>query len=140
MELYEFIQSPAVTCTAETTLAETARLMEQHNVGSVIVVDRRGAVIGMVTDRDLALRGMAAEREPQTPVTEIMTKTVTSLRDDADVFDAAQEMETSACRRLPVTGADGALKGVIALDDLMVFFTRQADHLAHVVAAEIAGQ
>jgi signal-transduction protein with cAMP-binding, CBS, and nucleotidyltransferase domain len=138
MELYEFIHSPAVTCSAETTLAETARLMEQHNVGSVIVVGSDGGVVGMITDRDLALRGMAQQREPQTPVAEIMTPNVSSIREDADVFDAAREMAISACRRLPVVGVDGTLKGIVALDDLMVLFTRQADDLAHVVAAEMA--
>jgi signal-transduction protein with cAMP-binding, CBS, and nucleotidyltransferase domain len=139
MELYEFIHAPAVTCSPDTTLAETARLMEQHNVGSVIVVGSDGAVMGMITDRDLAMRGMARQREPQTPVAEIMTANVSSIREDADVFDAAREMATSGCRRLPVVGVDGTLKGIVALDDLMVLFTRQADNLAHVVAAEIAG-
>lgn len=138
MELYGFVRSPAITCSPETSLADTARLMEQHNVGSVVVVGGDGAVVGIVTDRDLALRGLAHERAPGTPVSEIMTPEVRVIREDADVFEAARDMAMTTCRRLPVIGADGTLKGIVALDDLIMLFTRQVDDLAKVVAAESA--
>lgn len=139
MNLREFTHSPAVTCTQDTTIAEAARTMEQHNVGSIIVVDERGGLVGIATDRDIAIRGMAAELTPSTPVAEIMTRNVVSLREDADLFDAGRTMATAGCRRLPVIGADGALAGVVSLDDLMLLFARQTDGLAAAVASETTG-
>ncbi len=138
MDLREFIHSPAVTCRPDTSMSEAAGQMEKYNVGSVIVTDTNGGVVGILTDRDIAIRGVAAERQPRTPVVEVMTKNVIWLREDADVFDAAKQMANVACRRLPVMGADGTLKGVVALDDLMLLFARQTDNLASTVAAESA--
>lgn len=137
MELIEFVHSPAVTCTEDTSLADAARRMESYNIGS-IVVEKDGQITGIVTDRDLALRGVAKERAPETPVAEIMTRSVVSLQEDADVFDAARQMASAGCRRLPVIGTDGALKGVVALDELMLLFTRHADNLAAAISSEIA--
>ena len=138
MELRGFIHSPAVTCTPDTSLAEAAHEMAMRNVGSIIVLDDEGTVDGILTDRDIALRGMGNRREPDTPVAEIMTTDVVTLEEDASVFDAAAAMATSACRRLPVLGTDDTLKGVVALDDLMQLFAHQTDTLAQVVAREAA--
>jgi CBS domain-containing protein len=134
MNLHEFIHSPAITCTPATTLADAAAEMDRYNVGSLVVIDVGDQITGILTDRDLVVRGMAKRREPDTPVREVMTPNVVSLREDADPFDAAHQMATSGCRRLPVVGIDGALRGVIALDDLMILFARQTDELAHAVA------
>lgn len=138
MELREFVHAPAVTAAPSATAGDVARLMEHHNVGSVIVVDEHGVVVGIVTDRDLAVRAVAAERGAGTPVTEVMTRNVVTLREDASVFDAATAMASSSCRRLPIVGANRALLGVVALDDLVMLFARQTDNLAQAVAAESA--
>lgn len=138
MHLYEFLQTPGITCSPDTTLATVAGLMERHEVGSVVVVDEDGQLAGIVTDRDVAIRGMGRRREPDTPVYEIMTRNVVFLREDADLFAAATEMATAGCRRMPVLDMDGNMKGVVALDDLLTIFARQTDKLAEVAAAEIA--
>jgi CBS domain-containing protein len=139
MNLQEFTQTPAITCSPETSLAEVASLMERRDVGSIVVLDERGALAGIVTDRDLAVRGLAHGRVGDTRVAEIMTPNVIFLREDADVFAAATEMATAGCRRMPVLDLHGHLTGVIALDDLLTMFARQTDKLAGVVAAEMAG-
>lgn len=137
MKLQEFL-TPAVTCRPETSLLEAAGSMETENVGSIVVLDHVGQVVGIVTDRDLALRGLGRERLPSTPVAEVMTRDVVLIREDADLFDASQQMASAECRRLPVVGLDGTLRGVVTLDDLMVIFAHQTDSLANAVAAEIA--
>ena len=136
MNLHEFIHSPAVTCSPEASLSDVAEEMARYNVGSVVTVDPDGHVAGIVTDRDLAIRGMAKRLDPDSPVKEIMSTKVVALNENADLFDAASQMAESGCRRLPVVGADGLLKGVISLDDLMIVFARQTDDLAHAVASE----
>lgn len=137
MNLQEHL-TPAVTCGPEMTLMSVAALMESRNVGSVVVLDALGRVVGIVTDRDIALRGMGQERQPSTPVSEVMTHDVVLLREDADLFDAARQMAAAECRRLPVVALDGSLKGVVTLDDLMVLFAHQTDSLASAIAAEMA--
>ena len=138
MDLHEFIHAPAVTCSPELSLAEAATLMDLWKVGSVIVVDSGARVVGIITDRDIAIRGVANHHTPETPVWEMMTKSVATVSEDASLFDAAQQMAEAGCRRLPVVAADGTLKGIVALDDLMVLFARQTDNLAHAVAFESA--
>jgi signal-transduction protein with cAMP-binding, CBS, and nucleotidyltransferase domain len=140
MILDEIIHTPGITCREDTSLAEVAREMDEHRVGSIVVVDAKGDIAGIVTDRDVTLRGMAKERDPRSPVREIMTRNVVSIQDDADVFDAARQMAESGCRRLPVIGVDGKLKGVVALDDLIVLFTRHADDLTRAVAGEFTNR
>jgi len=137
MNLHEFMHTPAVTCSRRATLAEVAGLMERHDVGSVVIVDDDKAPAGIVTDRDLALRGLGRRREPDTPVAEIMTAKVVFLREDTDVFAAATEMATAGCRRLPVLDMDGRVAGVVSLDDLLTLFARQTDKLAEAVMAEM---
>ena len=134
MQLREFIHIPAITCPAETALWAVAKLMEADNVGSVVVKGTDGHIVGIVTDRDLALRGLGNQMDPNTPVDQIMTRNVISIGEDADVFEAAGQMATSGCRRLPVLDTDGNVKGIVALDDLTVLFTHQAEHLAQAVS------
>ncbi|MGB8652155.1 MAG: CBS domain-containing protein [Mycobacteriales bacterium] len=137
MELRDVV-STAVSCRPETTLAEAARQMDDEGVGSVVVVDGIGNVVGIVTDRDITVRGMAADRPPTTPVKQVMTSDVVLVREDSDLFEAARQMAAAECRRLPVVGSDGALVGVVTLDDLMLLFAHQTDSLASVIAAETA--
>jgi len=137
MNLHEFMHTPAITCTRHATLSEVAQLMERNDVGSIVVVGDDDAPIGMVTDRDVALRGVARRREPDTPIEEIMTKKVVFLRADTNVFAAATEMATAGCRRLPVVDTEGRVVGVVALDDLLTLFARQTDKLAEAVSAEM---
>jgi signal-transduction protein with cAMP-binding, CBS, and nucleotidyltransferase domain len=137
MDLRHFVHSPAVTCRADTTLADVAKLMETNDVGSVVVVGEVDVPVGIVTDRDLAIRGMARLREPGTPVEEVMTRRVIIVREDADVFAAATEMATSGCRRLPVIDSEGRLVGVVAFDDLLTLFAHQTDKLAEAVSTAI---
>jgi signal-transduction protein with cAMP-binding, CBS, and nucleotidyltransferase domain len=140
MNLHEFMHTPAVTCAEETTAAEVAHLMEANDVGSVVIVDTNAKLAGIVTDRDLAIRAVGHRREPDTPIHEIMTSNVMFLREDTNVFAAATEMATAQCRRMPVVGTDGGIKGVVSLDDLLTLFAHQTDKLAEAVASEMPRQ
>jgi CBS domain-containing protein len=136
MNLTEFMHTPAVVCPPTATLVDVSRLMASNDVGSVVITDVEGGLAGIVTDRDVAIRGMAHRREPDTPIAELMSPTVVFVREDANVFAAATEMVSAGCRRMPVLDAQGHVKGVIALDDLLTLFARQTDKLAEVVAVE----
>ncbi|HLF41320.1 MAG TPA: CBS domain-containing protein [Acidimicrobiia bacterium] len=134
MQLREFIHTPAVTCPSGTSLWAVAQLMDADNVGCVVVIDPDRHIAGIVTDRDLALRGLGNKLDSDTPVEQIMNREVISVPDDQDVFEAAARMASSGRRRLPVLDNEGNLKGIVALDDLTVLFAHQVDSLAQTVA------
>ena len=97
-----------------------ARVLARCNVGAVPVCDGKGRVHGLLTDRDIVLRCVAAEREPaKTPVREIMSTRVISAAPDEDAETAARRMAAEQVRRLPVV-EDGRLTGVLSLGDLTV--------------------
>jgi CBS domain-containing protein len=114
--------------------AEAARLMAAHDTGDVIVLDN-GTVGGIVTDRDIAVRLVAKEKEPSTPVAEIVSDSqVVTVGPDTSLDQAAQLMRGNAVRRLPVI-EQGRAVGVVSLGDLAI--ERDPDSaLADVSAAQ----
>jgi CBS domain-containing protein len=107
-------------CTPAVTAQEAARLMRDHDCGAIPVIEdeRQRKLIGIVTDRDLAIRGFAEGRGPATLVRELMTDDpVTSVEEDS-VEDLRQIMVEQLVRRVPVVDEDGRLVGIVAQADL----------------------
>lgn len=111
--------SPAVA-TAETTARDAARMMEDNDCGSLPVVESRDSMklIGMVTDRDLALRILGRGQDPNTPVREAMTKNVSSVKQNDDLDAVEHVMSGQQVRRVPVVDDQGRVLGIIAQADL----------------------
>ena len=82
-----------------------------------------GRLIGMITDRDIAVRGVAKGHGPETPVSELMTDDVVCIREDDDIEEAAARMSRAQVRRVPVVDANDNLCGIVSLGDL----SREAD-------------
>ena len=99
-----------------------ASFMLSANAGSIPVTDE-GRLIGMITDRDIAVRGVAKGYGPDTPVRELMTDDIICVRDDDDVEEAASKMSKAQVRRLPVIDDDHRLCRIVSLGDL----SRDAD-------------
>lgn len=100
------------------TLADVARVMRDHKIGDVLVTDEDGRLCGIVTDRDIVVRGVADSRDPaQTPITEVYTHSVTKLQETATVEQAVALMRDQAVRRLPVV-RDEMPVGIVSLGDL----------------------
>jgi CBS domain-containing protein len=98
---------------------KAAELMEKNNVGAVPVFDEGGGAIGVLTDRDIALRLVAEGKDPQTTKTaDIMSRGVVYCPDDAHASKAAQIMEERKIRRLLVRDAGGKVTGIVSLGDL----------------------
>ncbi|SET47364.1 CBS domain-containing protein [Paenibacillus sp. NFR01] len=100
---------------------EIAVLMKKHDTGFIPVVESLDnfRLIGVVTDRDLVLRGYADKHSGSTAVETVMTKNVVSVAETASVDEAAELMRRHQIRRLPVT-RDGKLLGIVSLGDLAV--------------------
>jgi CBS domain-containing protein len=98
------------------TLAETARVMRDGGVGAVLVVNG-DTLNGVVTDRDLVVRGLAEGMGPDSPVGPLCSAKLVGVEADADVAEAERLMGENAVRRLPVIDA-GQIVGIVSMGDL----------------------
>ena len=113
------LMNPGVVSVEPTSTASTAaRLISRHNVGALPVCGGDGKLRGVVTDRDIILRCVAAEDDPaQTPVRDIMTRSCVTVSPNADCREAARLMSVQQVRRLPVVEG-GKVVGMLSLGDL----------------------
>lgn len=120
MKLREVMTNPVIRIHPDEPVAVAARTFAHYNIGILPVCGGDGRLCGLVTDRDLVTRCMAAGRSPaSTPVRDVMTKQVVSARPDMDTTAAAGLMGREQIRRLPVV-ENGRLCGMISLGDLAV--------------------
>ena len=124
----DLMTSNVETVGPDHTAKDAAAFMLSADTGSIPVCDGE-KVIGMITDRDIAVRGVAAGKGPDCSVRDLMTSDVVFARDTDDPHAVAHQMSTSQVRRLPVLDADNKLVGMVSLGDL----SREADQ---VVASE----
>ena len=118
MKLKEIMTSPVISIHPEETVAVAARLLQQYNIGVLPVCDEAGALRGLVTDRDLVTRCVAAGRSAEkTRVSEVMTSSVVAAGPEMDAGAAAYLMGRQQIRRLPVM-EQGKLRGMVTLGDL----------------------
>src|SRR3569623_510049 len=122
MKISDVMTRDVKTIRPDQPVQEAASFMLSTDSGSIPVIDG-DRVIGMITDRDIAVRGIAKGCGPDTPVRELMTGAVICVRDDEDSADVASKMSSAQVRRLPVVDPDERLCGIVSLGDL----SREAD-------------
>jgi CBS domain-containing protein len=99
------------------TICEAAQLMADADTGALPVADN-DRLVGVITDRDIAVRAVAEDLPPDTPVREVMSQEVLYCYDDEETDDVAKNMSENQIRRLPVVNRDKRLVGIISLGDL----------------------
>jgi CBS domain-containing protein len=119
MQLREIMTTGVITAEPEASAAAVAQQMRDRNVGSVVIVDPEGAPTAMVTDRDLALRILADESDPEAPISDHVSRPLISGHPDMELEEAAALMVQHRIRRLPVIDGD-LLAGIVTLDDIAV--------------------
>jgi len=117
MKVSQVMTRDVKTVTPETTAQEAASFMLSEDAGSM-PVSEGDRLIGMITDRDIAIRGVAKGHGPDTPVRELMTDEIICVREDDDVEDVASKMSEAQVRRLPVIDDNEKLCGIVSLGDL----------------------
>lgn len=132
--LREIMTTDYITVSPEDEIYQIAVKMEQHNIGFIPVVDNK-QLMGVVTDRDLVIRGYAAKKPGTTPAKEVMTNNIVTASSDTSVDDAANLMANEMVRRLAVVD-HGELVGVVAIGDLAT--SGHFDHIAGNVLSEIS--
>lgn len=101
------------------TLAEAAQIMREDDIGAVLV-EESGQTKGIVTDRDIVVRGIAAGKNPNdTPVKEVCSTKLVSVKPDDEIDEAVRIMREQAVRRIPVM-EDGHAVGILSIGDLAV--------------------
>lgn len=113
------LMTETVEATSKTaSVAEAAQLMRRADIGFLPILDGM-RFVGVLTDRDIAIRGVIPGRDPDTiAVEEIMTGDVQTVQQDADVNEAIRLMQEQQIQRLVVVGSDGHYAGIVTLGDL----------------------
>jgi CBS domain-containing protein len=117
MKISEVMTRDVQTVSPDQPVQEAANFMLSADAGSIPVTDG-DRLIGMITDRDIAVRGIAKGYGPGTPVRELMTDDLIVVRIDDDIEEAATKMSEAQVRRLPVIDSDERLCGIVSLGDL----------------------
>jgi CBS domain-containing protein len=119
VKLSEIMTAGVITASPDTDAISVARLMRDHRVGSVVVVDQGQAPVAMITDRDLALRVFAEGVGGEVPVAEHASRPLICGDPEMELDEAAALMVQHRVRRLPVV-EDERLAGIVTLDDIAV--------------------
>ena len=135
MKVSEVMTREVQTVRPDQPVQEAASFMLSADAGSIPVTDGE-RLIGMITDRDIAVRGIAKGYGPETPVRELMTDDLVIARIDDDVEEVASRMSQAQVRRLPVIDQDERLCGIVSLGDL----SRETDDDCAVEALEGVSQ
>lgn len=140
MTVGEVCTRAVVTATPEETIADAARRMRDHHVGTVVVVDgdQRDRPTGILTDRDIVVSAVAQSPDKVNTllVGDVMTRDVVTTRPSAPLRSALATMHSRGIRRLPVVSGDGRLEGLIAFDDILEVTSEELDELVGLVARE----
>ena len=134
------MNSNVISVSPDEPAVAAARLLDRHNIGSLPVCSPGGQLRGMVTDRDIVLRCVAAECDPRTTqVREIMTRGIVSVSPADDVREAAQKMAGKQVRRLPVVDDGGKIVGMLSLGDMAKcqIFDMEASHALSEISTNI---
>ncbi len=124
-----------VSVPTDATLGHAAEFMERANVGALVVLDGE-RLAGIVTDRDIVVRGVAHNLPADARIDAVMTTEVVTLDADADLRAALPILRTHACRRLPLI-SDGRVVGMLTVDDLLIDLIADLGDVARPITGEV---
>ena len=138
MTVLELCSTPAVTAQREETIRDAARRIRDRHVGDLVVVDKGGRPVGILTDRDIVVSAVAqsADRLDVLRVADVMSTNVITIGRLDTAEDALKKMATHGVRRLPVVDHEGRVEGIVTLDDLLQRESLQLWNSVTVVAKE----
>lgn len=138
MTATDICKRPAITADPNETVVAAAQRMREEHVGDVVVTDDAHRPIGMLTDRDIVVGAVAqsADRLMTLRVGDVMTLDPVTASWDEPIEKALTRMTRHGIRRLPVLGADGAIAGILTLDDIMRALSFELSGLIGTIARE----
>jgi len=132
MRVIDVVRGPLIVAGPEAALSHAARLMDMHDVDAVVVTEG-GRPIGIVTERDLVVRGLARELRGDAPLHTVMTPDPVTIEASADASAAYHQLRERTLHRLPVV-VDGQLVALVTLDDFAVDPPPELTRLVHASA------
>ena len=117
MKISEVMSKDVWLTRPDRTVREAAKTMAEHDTGALPVSDG-DRLVGMITDRDIAVRAVARGLSPETPIREVMSQEVLYCYDDEDVEHVLDNMRQNQVRRLPVVNREKRLVGIVSFGDL----------------------
>lgn len=129
------------TATADERVLAAARRMAAERVGTLVVLDPARRPVGLVTDRDLVVRVLAAGKAAETTaVGEIMTRDPKVMLEDGPIEAALRLMHAGGFRRVPVVDRDGVLVGILGLDDVLALLGEELTQVGGIVGRPATAQ
>ena len=139
MKVQDIMSADVEACGPESDLAEAASIMWRRDCGTVPVVEAGRGIVGMITDRDICMAVCTRNKlATELRVGEVISGKVFACAPDDDVRDAMETMQSSQLRRLPVVDADGTLRGILSINDIVLHSGRgkSKKHISHRDAME----
>ena len=141
MKVGEFCNREVVIVERDESVAESARLMREYHVGSIVVVDSADGParpVGILTDRDIVMEFVAKNvATDEVSVGEAMSYQLVTINEDAGLFETIELMRTRGVRRVPVVDTEGALVGLVASDDALELLSEQLSDLVALVSSQL---
>ena len=119
MQIGEIMSPNVQLASPDMTIREIARMMAECDCGAVPIGDN-DRLVGIITDRDIAVRAVALGKSPDTPVREVMSRGVLYCYVDEDIDDVASNMADIKVRRLPVLSPEKRMVGIVSLGDIAI--------------------
>ncbi|AGA34986.1 CBS domain protein [Thioalkalivibrio nitratireducens DSM 14787] len=141
MSVGEICNKEVVSIDRKASVYEAARMMRNHHVGSLVVVDQNSTTpmkpVGIVTDRDLVVEIMAKE-VPEEVLTagDIIAPELLTARESDGIWETIMRMRAMGVRRLPVVNAGGNLSGILTMDDLLKFLADEFSDIVRLIRRE----
>lgn len=140
MSIGEICNREVIVTAKGSTTADAAKLMRQHHVGDLVVVEERGGArvpVGIVTDRDLVVEVLALGIDSGTvTIGDLGTGELYTAHEQDGIWDTLQRMRGHGVRRMPVVDAKGALAGIITVDDLLDLLAGELGDLVKIIRRE----
>jgi CBS domain-containing protein len=142
MPIGEICIREVIICDRTAGVVEAAQLMRRYHVGDLVIVEESGGKrvpVGLITDRDIVTGVIALKLDPaKVTVGELISREIVAAREDEGIFEVIERMRAHGVRRMPVVDQEGALVGIITVDDLIELLAEELGKLPKLISREQA--
>lgn len=131
MPLSEYIKKELITCSPEQSVKEVADLMKKYEIGSVLITEDDGKPVGIITDRDIALRCVSTGIDPaNVHAKNIMTRSIKAVNQNEGILDVLKCMKEARIRRVPLVDDEGKAVSLVSFGDMLELLVTELAYIA----------
>ncbi|MBI3542165.1 MAG: CBS domain-containing protein [Deltaproteobacteria bacterium] len=138
MPLSDILKGKVVSCKLDHTIKDAADHMKAEDVGAMLVVDEAGKPVGICTDRDIVLRCVCDGVSLDDKVSDIMTRTLATVKQSAGIQDVIRLMRDREIRRVPVVDESGKAVGLISFGDIVGLLAKELSDISTATPVDVA--